>query len=87
MIVQTPGGPKTLKKVTWEIVAIVGMFFLFAYGIISLGAQHFDPGEWKAVIGITAASAAREVAPYVFKAVKRLLGPTTDAFARGGQVE
>ena len=88
MVVKTPGGNwKSRKKITWEIVAVVGMFFLFTYGMVSLAAQHFDLGEWKAVLGITAASAARETAPYIFRAIKRFLGPTTEAFSRGGQVE
>ena len=87
MVVQTPSGPKTLKKVTWEIVAIVGMFFLFTYGVLQLGAQHFDFGEWRSTIILTAASAGREIAPYVWRKIQRLLEPTTDAFSRGGQIE
>ena len=86
MLVQTPEGPKTLKKLTWEMVAVIGMAFAFIFGVLFITAQHFDKTEWKSIVMLTAGSAAREIVPFL-RYIRRALVPTTEAFSRGGQVE
>jgi len=73
----------TLATLTWQRVIILVAMLSFSAFVLWLTASTFDTSEIKSLLMLAAGFIIREFLPIV----RTLLGPTADAYSRGGQVE
>jgi drug/metabolite transporter (DMT)-like permease len=80
-----PAARRTVKTSTlsWQAVALVALGLGFSAFSMWLFASKFDGSELKTLLTMAGPVVAREF----FPVIKRLLKPTTDMLAQGGQLE
>ena len=74
---------RALAVLTWQRVVTLLAMLTFSGFVLWLTASTFDASEVKSLLMLSAGFVVREFLPLM----RTLLGPTSDAFGRGGQVE